>query len=237
MPAKRILLVEDNRRIADLEEYPLKENGFAVVVAADGAEGLRCFRQFAPDLVLLDLILPPGMSGLDLFREMRRLRPEIPIVMVTDRAEEIDRVLGLELGADDYVTKPFSPRELVARVRAVLRRSARPAEATPTARVVHGPLALDTEAYTTTYFGTEVALTRAEFRLLAALARSPARVFTREVLIQRLYDGEQVVTDRSIDACVKRLRHKLQAVRRDVDPIATVHGIGYKLHQALEEAP
>ena len=230
---KRILLVDDERHIADVVEYILKENAFEVLVAADGDTGLRKFTDVGPDLVLLDLNLP-GMSGLDLFREMRRLRPAVPVVMLTSRAEEIDRVVGLELGADDYVTKPFSPRELAARVRAVLRRSEQPSQGQASARVAHGPLALDVEAHTLACFGEDIPLTRAEFKFMESLVRFPARVFTREMLIDRMYDGEHVVTDRSLDACVKRLRRKFADARRPVDPVTTVHGLGYKLNHALE---
>ncbi len=230
---KRILLVDDEQHIADVVEYILTENAFEVLVAADGDVGLQKFTDANPDLVLLDLNLP-GLSGLDLFREMRRLRPFVPIVMLTSRAEEIDRVVGLELGADDYVTKPFSPRELAARVRAVLRRAERPTEEKTASRFSHGPLVLDSESFTLAYFDIDIPLTRAEFKFMECLVRFPARVFTREMLINRMYDGEHVVTDRSIDACVKRLRRKFAGVRRSMDPIATVHGLGYKLNHAIE---
>jgi DNA-binding response OmpR family regulator len=234
MNPKRILLVDDEQHIVDVVEYILRENAFDVVVAADGDAGLRKFAECIPDLVLLDLNLP-GMSGLDLFREMRRLRSSVPVVMLTSRAEEIDRVVGLELGADDYVTKPFSPRELAARVRAVLRRMERPAAGDrDSIRWTHGPLTLDGEAHTLAYFGEDIPLTRAEFKFMECLVRFPARVFTREMLIDRLYDGEHVVTDRSIDAYVKRLRRKFAEVRRHIDPITTVHGLGYKLNHAIE---
>jgi len=234
MKTKRILLVDDERHIADVVEYILRENAFDVVAAADGDTGIRKFAECAPDLVILDLNLP-GMSGLDLFREMRRMRPAVPIVMLTSRAEEIDRVVGLELGADDYVTKPFSPRELAARVRAVLRRTERSSAENPvSARFAYGALAIDSEANSLAYFGVDIPLTRAEFKFMEALIRFPARVFTREMLIDRLYDGEHVVTDRSIDAYVKRLRRKFAEVRRHIDPIATVHGLGYKLNHNLE---
>ena len=233
MTPKRILLVDDEQHIADVVEYVLRENAFDVMIAADGDTGLRKFTEFAPDLVLLDLNLP-GMPGLDLFREMRRLRPSLPVVMLTSRAEEIDRVVGLELGADDYVTKPFSPRELAARVRAVLRRVERSPGEHVSPRITHGPLELDCEAFTLAYFGADIPLTRAEFKFMECLVRFPARVFTREMLIDRIYDGEHVVTDRSIDAYVKRLRHKFAEVRRHVDPIATVHGLGYKLNHNIE---
>ena len=234
MPGKRILVVDDAQHILDVVVYVLEENAFQPLTARDGAGGLRRFQKDSPDLVLLDLNLP-DVAGLDLFREMRRLRPDLPIIMLTARNEEMDRVLGLELGADDYVTKPFSPRELVARVRAVLRRLPPAGQVAAAPRLACGPLQLDGEAFAATYFGRPVALTRAEFRLLEALARYPARVFSREALIDRLYDGEHVVTDRSIDACVKRVRRKLADVRDQPDPIATVHGIGYKLNHELEK--
>lgn len=235
MKNKLILLVDDEQHIVDVVEYILKENAFDVTAAPDGDAGLRQFTDGNPDLVILDLNLP-GMSGLDLFREMRRLRPAVPVVMLTSRAEEIDRVVGLELGADDYVTKPFSPRELAARVRAVLRRTERPPAETPSNRFTHGPLELDTESLTLTYFRTDIPLTRSEFKFMECLVRFPARVFTRDMLIDRIYDGEHVVTDRSIDAYVKRLRRKFAEVRHQVDPITTVHGLGYKLNHNLESA-
>lgn len=235
MKTKRILLVDDEQHILDVVEYVLKENAFDVVSARDGDSALRAFNDAAPDLVILDLNLP-GMSGLDLFREMRQARPAVPVVMLTSRAEEIDRVLGLELGADDYVTKPFSPRELAARVRAVLRRFDRQPGEDRRRLCVHGPLALDTDAHTLSFSGTDIPLTRAEFAFMECLVRFPARVFTRDMLIDRIYDGEHVVTDRSIDAYVKRLRRKFAEVRRDADPITTVHGLGYKLNHALEES-
>ena len=235
MKNKLILLIDDEQHIVDVVEYALTENAFDVIAALDGDIGLRKFTDANPDLVILDLLLP-GMSGLDLFREMRRLRPSVPVVMLTSRAEEIDRVLGLELGADDYVTKPFSPRELAARVRAVLRRTEHPPTETRPNRFLHGPLELDAEAFTLAFFGSDIPLTRSEFKFMECLVRFPARVFTRDMLIDRIYDGEHVVTDRSIDAYVKRLRRKFAEVRDHVDPIATVHGLGYKLNHNLESA-
>ena len=234
MKNKLILLVDDEQHIVDVVEYILKENAFDVTAAPDGDAGLRKFTDGNPDLVILDLNLP-GLSGLDLFREMRRLRPAVPVVMLTSRAEEIDRVVGLELGADDYVTKPFSPRELAARVRAVLRRTERAPTETRTNRFVQGPLELDAEAFTLSYFHTDIPPTRSEFKFMECLVRYPARVFTRDMLIDRIYDGEHVVTDRSIDAYVKRLRRKFTEVGR-IDPITTVHGLGYKLNHNLESA-
>lgn len=235
MKNRRILLVDDEKHIADVVVYILEENGFQVTVAADGDTGLVKFREMAPSLVILDLNLP-GLSGLDLFREMKRINPEAPVIMLTSRSEEIDRILGLELGADDYVTKPFSPRELAARVRAVLRRFEKPREDAGQPRLVHGPLELDCAAYALAYFGKRIGLTRAEFKFVECLVRHPAQVFTRDMLIDMIYDGEHAVTDRSIDAYVKRLRRKFMEIKRDVDPIETVHGLGYKLNQDIEGA-
>jgi DNA-binding response OmpR family regulator len=235
LKSKRVLLVDDEQHIVDVVVYILEENAFEVTAALDGDTGLAQFTAAVPDLVILDLNLP-GMSGLDLFREMRRLRADVPVIMLTSRAEEIDRVVGLELGADDYVTKPFSPRELAARVKAVLRRTLRaPVDARP-ARLTHGPLELDGDAFTLSYFDRDIPLTRAEFKFMECLVRFPAQVFTRDALINRIYDGEHVVTDRSIDAYVKRLRKKFGEIRRDVDPIETVHGLGYKLNHSIEGA-
>jgi DNA-binding response OmpR family regulator len=229
---KRILAIDDEQHILDVVEYVLQENCFEVVTANDGEAGLKLFDEKRPDLVVLDLMLP-NMPGLDVFREMRKRRPEVPVIMLTSRSDEIDRVLGLELGADDYVTKPFSTRELAARVKAVLRRSDRPSGGSGTS-ITHGPIKIDTEALSLTYFAQRVQLTRAEFKLMESLVRYPARVFTRDVLINRIYDGEHVVTDRSIDAYIKRLRKKFTEIRAGLDPIETVHGLGYKLSQDLE---
>jgi DNA-binding response OmpR family regulator len=228
----RILLIDDEQHILDVVEYVLKENGFMIVTALDGDTALGLFKSDRPDLVVLDLNLP-GLSGLDLFREMKRLDPAVPIIMLTSRSEEVDRVLGLEIGADDYVTKPFSPRELAARVRAVLRRTRGGSSDAGIGLIRHGPFEIDPRGYILTYYGARILLTRQEFRLLEALVRYPARVFTRNNLINRIYEGESCVTDRSIDACVKRIRRKLEEVRSGIDPIRTIYGIGYKLNQEI----
>lgn len=235
-PAKnRVLVVDDEQHIADVVEYSLKENGLDVALAADGNAALAAFEKIRPDLVVLDLNLP-GISGLDLFREFRRQRPDIAVIMLTTRSDEIDRVVGLELGADDYVTKPFSPRELVARVKTILRRAAR-TPATPVAEstLIFGPLILDCEAFSLTYFGAPLTLTRAEFKLMECLAKHPSHVYTRDLLMDRIYDDGHAVADRSIDAYIKRLRKKFAEVRPGADPIETVHGLGYKLNHALQE--
>ena len=232
MRPKRILLVDDEKHIADVVVYILEDNGFDIRTAMDGDTGLKEFESKAPDLVILDLNLP-GISGLDLFRHMRRVRPDVPIIMLTSRSEELDRVVGLEMGADDYVTKPFSPRELAARVRAVLRRASGVTDGSAS-ELRHGPIVLEPEQYTMTYFGDRVMFTRPEFRLMECLVRHPARVFTRDMLMDSIYDGETVVTDRSIDAYVKRIRRKLAEIRRDANPIETVYGLCYKLNQEIE---
>jgi DNA-binding response OmpR family regulator len=226
-----ILLIDDEPHIADVVVYVLEENGFKTSTALTGETGLKSFRARRPDLVVLDLNLP-GISGLDLFRQIKAIDPAVPVIMLTAKSEEVDRILGLEIGADDYVTKPFSPRELAARVRAVLRRGR--AAGAESGMIRHGPFEIDSAAYILTYCRKRIALTRQEFRLLEALIRFPARVFTRENLMDRVYEGESFAADRSIDAHVKRIRKKLAEVRPSPDPIQTVYGIGYKLNQELE---
>jgi DNA-binding response OmpR family regulator len=233
MAGSRILLVDDEQHIADVVVFVLAENAFEVITALDGDTGLRMFIDEDPELVILDLNLP-GISGLDLFREMRQRRPHVPVIMLTSRSDELDRVLGLELGADDYVTKPFSPRELVARVRSVLRRFRAPGTGDEAPSLRHGPLVVDCTNNSVSFFGRRMVVTYSEFRLLETLVRYPARVFTRDMLIDRVHDEERVVTDRSIDAIVKRLRKKCAEIRAGVNPIETVHGLGYKLNQDLE---
>jgi two-component system response regulator BaeR len=226
-----ILVVEDEAHIADVIEYELQEQGFVTEIANDGEVARDAFRAGTPDLVLLDLYLP-GIDGIDLFRLMRKERPEVPVIMLTSRAGEVDRILGLEMGADDYVTKPFSPRELTARVRNVLRRSSGSTASDPGASP--RAVTLNEDEFSVRYFGHELALTRAEFRLFSVLLKQPARVFSRDDLIRRMYEESHEVTDRSIDAVIKRLRRKCQQISPDVNPIDTVYGIGYKLHHSLE---
>lgn len=229
---KMILLIDDEQHILDVVEYVMKEHGFSTVTALDGDTALEIFRRDFPDLVVLDLNLP-GLSGLDLFREMKKISPGVPIIMLTSRGDEIDRILGLEIGADDYVTKPFSPRELAARVKAVLRRTGGPGSPGKNSVIRQGPMVIDPDSYILNYFGEQIILPRQEFRLIATLALYPARVFTRENLMDRIYDGLNYVADRSIDACVKRIRARLKKVCPDLDPIRTVYGIGYKLNHDL----
>ncbi len=215
---KRILIVEDEAKLAALEADYLKVEGFEPHCLANGLEAVPWVREHKPDLILLDLMLP-GRDGLDICRELRTFT-DVPIVMVTARVEEIDRLIGLDLGADDYVCKPFSARELVARVKAILRRGRMP---------IATALAMDEERHTATLDGKALDLTPVEFRLLGALASAPGRVFSREKLLERLYADHRVVTDRTVDAHVKNLRRKLEEVRPGQELLRSVYGVGYAL--------
>jgi DNA-binding response OmpR family regulator len=221
---KTILVVDDEARIAQLARDYLEHAGFAVVVAGDGPAALTAVRQRRPDLVVLDLGLP-GLDGLDVTRELRR-GSSIPIVMLTARDDELDKLLGLELGADDYLTKPFSPRELVARVRAVLRRAERPVEAAETIRA--GDVVLDVPRMRTEVAGTPVDLTPTEFQLLATLAASPGRIFTRSQLLDALRGVAFETYERAIDSHIKNLRRKLEPDPREPRYVLTVYGVGYR---------
>nr|WP_218668253.1 response regulator [Halomonas utahensis] len=218
----RILVVEDEPQLASLLADYLRQSGYEPHLIGDGREVVPWVRSHRPELVLLDLMLP-GEDGMGVCREIRRFS-EVPIIMVTARVEEIDRLLGLELGADDYICKPFSPREVVARVRAVLRRS-RPDSGVDST----GGLVVDEAAYQATLDGEPLPLTPVEFRLLAALAAHPGRVLSREQLQDRLYDDYRVVTDRTVDTHVKNLRRKMASVRGEQDFIRSIYGVGYRL--------
>jgi len=223
---QRVLIVEDEPDIRDLLVFHLEREGYHVTKSRDGAEAVRLARGATPDLVLLDLMLPE-MDGLEVCRRLRQdpVTRAIPIVMLTARGDEVDRVLGLEMGADDYVVKPFSPRELVARIRAVLRR-ARPSPG-PTPITV-GRLGIDAAAHTVTVDGAAVALTRREFDLLRALVEARGRVLSREFLLDHVwgYTAAGEIESRTVDVHVRRLRQKLGAEGRR---IATVTGVGYRL--------
>ena len=213
----RILIVEDEPKLAALEADYLKAAGFETQTIADGREVVPAVRRQAPDLILLDLMLP-GRDGLEICRELRTFS-DVPVIMVTAKVEEIDRLIGLDLGADDYVCKPFSVRELVARVRAILRRRRTPSTA----------LVLDDERHLAELDGRALDLTPVEFRLLRALAAAPGRVFARERLLEQLYEDHRVVTDRTVDAHVKNLRRKLEEVRPGEELVRSIYGVGYKL--------
>lgn len=220
-----ILVVEDEVRIARLVGDYLTNAGYRVLVAHRGDAGLALARTERPDLIVLDLMLP-GLDGLDLCRKIRH-DSQVPIIMLTARAEEADRLIGLELGADDYVVKPFSPRELVARVRAVLRR-ARGAQAEPEI-LRHGELELDLAGHTLALAGQPVDLTPTEFALLAAMMRAPGRAFTRLQLLDQVQGGAYEGDERTVDAHVKNLRQKIEADAKDPRYIVTVYGVGYRL--------
>ncbi len=213
----RILVVEDEPKLAALEADYLKSAGYDAHVIGNGAEVVPWVRANSPDLILLDLMLP-GRDGLDVCKELRTFS-DVPIVMVTAKVEEIDRLIGLDLGADDYVCKPFSVRELVARVRAILRRGRAPAAG----------LVLDEEKHVAQLDGRGLDLTPVEFRLLWTLASSPGRVFSRARLLQQLYEDHRVVTDRTVDAHIKNLRRKLEAARPGEELVRSIYGVGYKL--------
>ena len=221
---KRILVVDDEPRIAAICRDYLERAGFAVAVATTGPEALAAARSSPPDLVVLDLGLPK-LDGLDVTRSLRK-HSNVPIIMLTARVEESDKLIGLELGADDYLTKPFSPRELVARVRAVFRRIDAGPERGDVLRA--GGLTLDVPRMRVTIDGRPVEVTATEFTLLATLMRQPGRVFTRAQLLDAIHGDEGEAFDRAIDAHVKNVRRKIEPDTRSPRYILTVYGVGYK---------
>ena len=221
---KTILVVDDEPKIVGLARDYLEHAGFSVVSASDGSEALARARADHPDLIVLDLGLPK-LDGLDVARALRQTS-SVPIVILSGRADESDKLVGLELGADDYVTKPFSPKELVARVRAVLRRSERPA--TPSDLIRAGDVVLDVPRMRVRAGDRDVDLTPTEFQLLAALAREPGRVFTRSQLLDAVHGVAFESYERAIDAHVKNIRRKLEPDPRDPRYVQTVHGVGYR---------
>lgn len=227
----RILIIEDEPAIADNIVYALETEGFACTWRATGREGLAAL-DGTYDLAVLDVGLP-DIGGFDLCREIRK-RHELPILFLTARAGEIDRVVGLELGADDYVVKPFSPRELAARIKAILRRTSKGnATATPASQVPAAalPFQVDAERFTIAYFGERLDLSRYEYRLLAVLIEKPGRVWSREQLMERAWDEPEASLDRTVDAHIKSLRAKLRQVRPDAEAIVTHRGLGYSLKE------
>ncbi len=223
---KKILVIEDDRDIVELVRYNLEKEGFHVTASGDGSTGLAQLHKSPPDLLVLDLMLPK-LPGLEVCKEVRRdaALNRLPILMLTARGEEADRVVGLELGADDYVTKPFSPRELVARVKALLRR-VEPAAAGEKFIEI-GPLRIDPAAYRVTRAGKPVALSTLEFRLLYFLAARPNKVFSRDQLLDAVWGTERFVTPRSVDVYVRRLREKIEADPQHPAHVKTVRGAGY----------
>jgi two-component system response regulator BaeR len=218
--SSRILIVEDEEKLAGLLRDYLTQEGFEVAMLHRGDEVEDWVRAHGTDLVLLDLMLP-GKNGLDVCKALRAFA-DVSIIMVTARVDEIDRLLGLELGADDYICKPFSPREVVARVKAVLRRTRR-GEAAP-----DGGLALDDSGYKATLAGKDLALTAVEFELLKVLVAHPGRIYTREQLMDLMYRDQRVVSDRTVDSHVKKIRKKIAGVLPDREIVHSVYGVGYK---------
>ena len=217
----RILVVEDEPKLASLVADYLKAAGYEAHCIENGLEVVSWVKSNQPDLIVLDLMLP-GRGGLEICKEVRGFS-DLPIIMVTARVEEVDRLIGLESGADDYLCKPFSVRELVARVKALLRR--------PRIGISskNSSLVIDEASHKVSLDGKEVELTPVEFRLLAALAAAPGRVFSRDGLLEKLYADHRVVTDRTVDAHVKNLRRKLEEIRPGSDLVRSIYGVGYKL--------
>lgn len=221
----RILVVEDEESLSDPLQYLLQREGFDVDVVADGEEAVRHFDLHGADLVLLDLMLP-GLPGTEVCRQVRA-RSNVPVIMLTAKDSEIDKVVGLELGADDYVTKPYSARELVARIRAVLRRQGEPEELA-SATVEAGPVRMDVERHVVTVSGERVALPLKEFELLEMLLRNAGRVMTRGQLIDRVWGSDYVGDTKTLDVHVKRLRSKIESDPARPAHLVTVRGLGYK---------
>jgi DNA-binding response OmpR family regulator len=225
-----ILLVDDEESIQKLLTYPLEREGYRVVQARDGEEALERFVEAPVDLVVLDLMLP-RLDGLEVCRRMRKVESAVPIIMLTARGDEVDKVVGLEIGADDYITKPFSIREFMSRVRALLRRAQLPPAATRTGVIEGDGLRIDTAKRTVDVRGEPVDLTYLEFELLRTLAASPGRVFSRATLLQDLWGGAEYRDPRTIDVHVRHLREKIERDPGDPEFIFTVRGAGYRFRE------
>ncbi len=221
----RVLVVEDEESFSDALSFMLRREGFEVGVASTGTDAVALFDQHGADLVLLDLMLP-GMSGTEVCRTLRS-KSNVPIIMVTAKDSEVDKVVGLELGADDYVTKPFSSRELVARVRAVLRRANEQEELLP-ATLEAGPVRMDVERHIVSVDGEHISLPLKEFELLEILLRNSGRVLTRGMLIDRVWGSDYVGDGKTLDVHVKRLRAKIEKDPANPEHLVTVRGLGYK---------
>ena len=230
MAGKRVLVVDDDVKTVELVKLYLNRDGYRVMTAYDGIEALRLARESRPDLIVLDLMLP-GMDGLEVCRTLRN-ESDVPIIMLTAMTTDQDKLNGLELGADDYMTKPFSPRELAARVRTVLRRL--PGERGP-AQVRYGELTIDFHKHEATIAGRSVPLTLVEFKLLGALAKEPGRVFSRAQLIEQALGPDFEGFDRTIDVHILKLRRKLEPDPAHPTHIKTVYGVGYKLSEVDDD--
>jgi len=224
--AKKILIIDDEAKIVEICQDYLKAAGFQVVTALDGDIGMEKARKEKPDLILLDLMLP-GIDGLDICRELRK-ESNTPIIMLTARVEETDKLIGLEIGADDYITKPFSPREMVARVRTVLRR----VQGDSSAEVIRaGNLTLDRNRFIVKIDEKDIALTPTEFEILATLASQPGRIFSRSQLLMAVRGVAFESYERAIDSHIRNLRKKLDADESEFEWIVTIHGVGYKFNE------
>ncbi|WP_010533896.1 response regulator transcription factor [Brachybacterium squillarum] len=226
----RILIVEDEESFSDPLSYSLRKEGYEVAVADDGTEGLRIFSAHGADLVLLDLMLP-GMSGTEVCREIRRTST-VPVIMLTAKDDEFDKVLGLELGADDYVTKPYSSRELLARIKAVLRRRSDVGEDEEGSTLTAGHILMDVERHVVQVHGEDVALPLKEFELLEMMLRNVDRVLTRGQLIDRVWGANYVGDTKTLDVHVKRLRAKIEDDPKNPVHLVTVRGLGYKFESS-----
>jgi DNA-binding response OmpR family regulator len=230
--ANRVLVVEDEPDVVELLRYHLSHEGYAVLIAQTGGDVVRRAREARPDVILLDVMLPQ-LNGWDVCRRLKA-EPEtrgIPVIMVTGRVSEADKVLGFEIGAEDYVTKPFSPRELLAPIRAVLRRGRPPEVRLRGPRIVIGDLVIDRERFEVTRAGQLVVLTPKEFELLATLAAVPGRVFRRDELLDRVWGQDGFVEPRTVDVHLARLRARFQEAGLTVPPIDTVRGVGYRFRE------
>ena len=228
MPIERVLVVDDEESILKVVDYALSQAGYEVHTAKDAAGGEFIFSQIRPDLVILDVMLP-GKSGLDIARDLRA-QSSIPIIMLSARGDEVDRILGLEFGADDYVTKPFSPRELVSRVKAILRR----AKTAPDERacITVGGLQVDTLSRQVKLGDVPVHLTSSEYGILLHLARHPGTAFSRQAILAALWDESPVGDERAIDVHIHNIREKLEADPKNPTYILTVRGFGYRLRES-----
>ncbi|MGN6276433.1 MAG: response regulator [Solirubrobacterales bacterium] len=225
----RILLVDDEQSIQTLLSYPLRKDGYHVTSALDGNEALRRFEEGRFDLVILDLMLP-RMNGVDVCRALRS-RSQVPIIMLTAKGGEMDKVAGLEIGADDYITKPFSMREFRSRVKAALRRSRMAGEPAGEGAIESGELRIDFDRRMVTLGGEEVQVTYVEFEILGALARSPGRVLTRETLLEHVWGDSDYRDPRTVDVHIRHLREKLEREPKEPEYLFTVRGVGYRFRE------
>lgn len=226
----KILVVDDEPTLSEVISYNLRQAGYVTVTAADADEALKIFKDEKPDLILLDVMLPQG-SGFDVCRLIRQQGSNVPIIMLTARIAESDRVLGFELGADDYILKPFATRELIARVKALLRRSRSTSDENPSADLLVSAalsMTIDTDKRSVRLNGSEVKLSRKEFEVLALMVTHPGRVFERSTLLERIWGGESVVDERTVDVHVRWLREKIEPDPSKPVHLLTLRGIGYK---------